>query len=141
MMEIFEEKIIDLVDVIAEPDPSRTPEKALIKNPEEKTVIQSPPAFVETPVKNSEGKPDVRSIPEQTDFEKIIHKEVEQTLQDMVGEHIQKQIDLEIMIKKEIEQSLRSIIGEHIQSIIKEILAQEIQKAITREIEGLKKTK
>jgi len=119
-MEKSEEKIIDLVDVIAEPDPSRIPERAPIRNSEEKTA-QKPP--------------------EQNDFEKIVHKEVEQTLRSMVGEYIQTQIDFEKTVKQQIEQSLRSRVEEHIQNIIKEVLAQEIQKAISREIEGLKKNK
>jgi hypothetical protein len=94
-MEKFEEKIIDLVDVVAEPVPGRMKEM---------------PAAATVPVQESESSSE---------------KEPK---------------DLEILVRKEVERLLKSTINENIQGIIKEILTQEIEKAIAREIEFLKKT-
>ena len=98
-MEKLEEKIIDLVDVIAEPDPSRLrPEAPAIES------VDEPP----------EGPPETPAGTSPDEFEALVRREV--------------------------EKMLRSMIGDHIQAMIKEILAQEIEKAISREISGLKKS-
>lgn len=93
-MEKFEEKIIDLVDVIAEPDPSRL--------------------SLETPAVVSAEEPQPIDLGTKPDaFEEMVHKEV--------------------------ERMLRSMIGDQIQTMIKDILTQEIEKAIAQEMKGLKK--
>ena len=92
-MEKFEEKIIDLVDVITEPDPSR------IKEMFSRAV----------PVPEAESPPE------------------------------KEPTDLEILVRKEVERLLKTAISENIQGMIKEILTLEVEKAIAREIEFLKK--
>jgi hypothetical protein len=89
-MENFEEKIIDLVDVIAEPDPGRLKP--------------------ETPAEETQSV-DLRKKPDE----------------------------FEGMVRREVETMLRAMIGDQIQAMIKEILTQEVEKAIAREISGLKK--
>jgi hypothetical protein len=140
-MEKYEEKIIDLVDVIAEPEAGLLPEKAPVKDLAETTEIKAASSPFEASVIPREEKPTQPSASEQADFEKLVHMEVEQNLRTMVEERFKKDSGLDQMVKQEIEHSLRGMIGEQIQGMIKEVLAQEVQKAITREIEGLKKTK
>ncbi|HMK66476.1 MAG TPA: hypothetical protein VK564_11810 [Thermodesulfobacteriota bacterium] len=139
-MEKYEEKIIDLVDVIAEPEAGRLPEKAPINDLAEKTEIKVASSPAVAPVMPTEEKSKPLSSPEPADFEKLVHMEVEQNLRTMIEEYFKKESGLDQMVKQEVERSLRSMIGEHIQSMVKEVLAQEVQKAIAREIEGLKKT-
>jgi hypothetical protein len=140
-MEKYEEKIIDLVDVIAEPEAGRLPEKTPIKDLAEKTEIKAAAPPFGAAVMPQEEKPTQHSAPEQADFEKLVHMEVEHNLRTMLEAYFKKESGLDQMVKQEIEQALRSMVDEHIQGMIKEVMAQEIQKAITREIEGLKKTK
>jgi hypothetical protein len=93
-MENFEEKIIDLVDVIAEPDPARL-------------------------------KPDTPAA-----------VSAEETQSVDLGK---KPDEFEGMVRREVETMLRTMIGDQIQAMIKDILTQEVEKAIAREISGLKK--
>ncbi len=92
-MEKFEEKIIDLVDVIAEPEP------ALKKEVTESTV----------PVEKTELSEELESK------------------------------EMETLIRQEVEKLVRSKFDEKIDRMIREILLQEIEKAIAREIESLKR--
>ena len=93
-MEKFEEKIIDLVDVIAEPEP------ALRKEVTEPTV----------PVEKTELSPEIEPD------------------------------DMETLIRNEVDRLVRSKFDEKIDRMIREILLQEIEKAIAREIESLKRS-
>ncbi len=88
-MEKFEENIVDLVDVIAEPDPGRMKEMS-------KTAV---------PIQKSESPPE--KAPE--DLEVLIRKEVERLLKTTINENIQEIIkeiltqEVEKAIAREIE--------------------------------------
>jgi len=88
-MEKFEEKIIDLVDVISEPDPDR---------PRELGPTQVSRPKMESPVKI-----------ETKDLEPLVRKEVERLIKSTVDENIQKMIhevltqEVEKAIAREIE--------------------------------------
>jgi hypothetical protein len=92
-MDKYEDKIIDLVDIVSEPDPDRQMESKL--NP------------VETPWKTS-----------PTELEAEV---------------------LESLVRKEVEKLIKSTIQVNIQKMIREILIQEVEKAVAREIESLKR--
>ncbi len=93
-MEKFEEKIIDLVDVIAEPDPDRPRE------------LHSAP--VSTPKMESPAKIEAK------DLEPLVRKEVERLIKSTVDENIQKMIhevltqEVEKAIAREIESLKRT---------------------------------
>jgi len=92
-MDKYEDKIIDLVDIVSEPDPDRQKE--------------SKPNPVETPLKASPME---------------LEAEV-----------------LESLVRKEVEKLIKSTIQVNIQKMIREILIQEVEKAVAREIESLKR--
>jgi hypothetical protein len=87
-MENIEEKIIDLVDVIAEPDPSKSGEKT------------------NRPV----------AIPRSATFAEVQTQE------------------LELLVRSEVDRLIRGVVEENIQKMM-----QEIEKAIAREMENLKR--
>jgi len=93
-MEKFEEKIIDLVDVIAEPGPDRSRELH--------------PAQVSRPQVESPAKIETK------DLEPLVQKEVERLLRSMIDENIRKMIhevltqEVEKAIAREIEGLKRS---------------------------------
>ena len=93
-MDKFEDKIIDLVDIISEPDPDR---------PRDSIPVSVAPTFQES----------------LTGIETA---------------------ELESLVRKEVERLIKSTINENIQIMIREILVQEVEKAVAREIEGLKRT-
>ena len=47
--------------------------------------------------------------------------------------------DLESLIRKEVERLILTTINENIQKMIREVLVQEVEKAVAREIESLKR--
>jgi hypothetical protein len=92
-MEKFEEKIIDLVDVIAEPDPKRVPEAAPVAAPEK---------HIEIPSESGDEN-----------IEKMVREEVDRVLRSMVGEHIQG------MIKEILSQEIEKAIAREIEGLKK----------------------
>ncbi|MFH0787535.1 MAG: DUF2497 domain-containing protein [Pseudomonadota bacterium] len=124
-MERFEEKIIDLVDVVAGPELDRGFEKtslmglslegqhpADIKHPETESFFQKEVEKVSTPISREE----VKTI------------------------HPTDPKELETLVRSEVDRLLRATIDENLPKMIREILTQEVEKAIAREIESLKKT-
>ncbi len=124
-MERFEEKIIDLVDVVAGPELDRGFEKtslmglslegqhrAEIKHPEPESLFQKEVKKVSTTVISLETK-----TPHPTDPK-----------------------ELETLVRSEVDRLLRATINETLPKMIREILTREVEKAIAREIENLKKT-
>ncbi len=93
-MEKFEEKIIDLVDVISEPEPDQPGDPN--------------PTPAELPI-------------------------MESSIGHEPGE-------LELLVRTEVERLIKSTINDSIQKMIKEIMIQEVEKAVSREIESLKRT-
>jgi hypothetical protein len=93
-MENFEEKVIDLVDVIAEPDPGRL-------KPE-------PPEAVSA----EETQPvDLGKMPDE--FEGLVRREVETMLRTMISEQIQA------MIKEILAQEVEKAIAREISGLKK----------------------
>ncbi len=105
-MEKLEDKIIDLVDVVSEPDPER-PKEA---NP-------SPAASPLETSSSESGTAEQCGSPAG------------------VGT-----AELESLVRKEVERLMKTTINENIQKMIREILVQEVEKAIAREMEILKRT-
>jgi hypothetical protein len=93
-MEKFEDKIIDLVDVISEPDPDRR--------------VESMPAPAEPPLKASP------TGIETAELESLVRKEVERLIRSTINENIQKMIreilvqEVEIAVAREIESLKRT---------------------------------
>lgn len=121
-MERFEEKIIDLVDVVAGPEGF------------EKTSLKGLSLEGQHPaeIKHNEPGP-------------LFQKEVEKVSTTISPEEV-KTIhptdpkELETLVRSEVDRLLRSTIEESLPKMIREILTQEVEKAIAREIENLKKT-
>jgi hypothetical protein len=95
-MEKFEDKIIDLVDVIAEPDLDRPRE--------------SNPTPVATPLKTSESGIGIEELAassagiETAELEPLVRKEVERLIKSTINETIQKMIR-EILVQ-EVEKAI-----------------------------------
>jgi hypothetical protein len=123
-MERFEEKIIDLVDVIAESETKHPVEK-------KSTIELSPDRQPSTDINHSE-------------HESMFQREVEKASIIALDQESNAPLktvsnELEALVRSEVERLVRSTINENIQKLIREILTQEVEKAIAREIEILKK--
>jgi tRNA A37 N6-isopentenylltransferase MiaA len=120
-MERYEEKIIDLVDVVGGPEWEQTEKKSSPKDLAQK---------IEETVERK-----------QSETGSLFKEEVEKaSVFDQKPETPEPAVssDLEILIRNEVERVLRSSIGDNIQKMIRDILTQEVEKAIAREIEILK---
>jgi hypothetical protein len=95
-MEKSEEKIIDLVDVIAEPDPNRVPKALPVAAPEKR---------VEFPSESG-----------NRDFGKMVQEEVEQNLHSMVREEVER--ILQTMVGEKIETMIKEILTQEIEKAI-----------------------
>jgi hypothetical protein len=122
-MERFEERIIDLVDVVSEPESGRKPD------------LTSPSGLIP----NKQTSEEIKPAHQLSSFLDEVGKASNGSLHPDLGA-ADKPIpqDLETLVRDEVERLLRSTINEQLQKMIREVLTQEVEKAIAREIELLK---
>jgi hypothetical protein len=146
-MERFEEKVIDLVDVVSGPDLEKVEKKPtspdLAKKIEETVELKNvemedrfkqemEQAFIDI----SGPEPEATTKNDDTELEIMVRKEIEKVIQSAIGDNLQKMIQ-EILVRK-VEKAMA---GEDIPQLIRECLTLEVEKAIAREIEILKSPK